>query len=169
MSLKISSHSILFMHFVTIIVFNLLAIFTYNLPLAWVWISNIGIGIGCGSVYPTIYSFLQQNFQIDNKKTAILLFVGGVISSVYPYIVGNSISNRPLVLMFVNVVSIVLCLVLLFAIRFITVKFSHVVWEVQPQLVLTTEMCEPMPQGRNQNEGESVGTIIICTRDPEMD
>ena len=57
MSLKISSHLILLMHFLTIIVFNLMAIFTYDLPLYWVWISNIGIGIGCGSVYPTIYSF----------------------------------------------------------------------------------------------------------------
>ena len=134
------------MHFVTIIVFNLLAIFTYNLPLIWVWISNIGIGIGCGSVYPTIYAFLQQNFQIDNKKTAILLFVGGATSSLYPYIVGTSIADRPLVLMFVNVISIVLCLILLFSIRFITIKFSRI---VRPQLVLTTEMCDQMSQQRS--------------------
>lgn len=135
-SLKISSHLILLMHFLTIIAFNLMAIFTYDLPLYWVWISNIGIGIGCGSVYPTIYSFLQQNFQIDDKKTAILLFVGGCVGALYPYIVGNSIVDRPLVLMFVNIISITICIALLFAIKLITNRFSHI---PRPQLVLSPE------------------------------
>ena len=132
--MKISPHLILVFHFALIIIFNLMSIFTYHQSLYWVWISNIGIGIGCGSVYPTIYSFLQQNFQIDNKKTAILLCIGGVVGAVTPYVVGLFIEDTPLVLMYVNVVSVVICLALLLLIKFIVAKFSRI---VPIQLVMT--------------------------------
>jgi len=103
-----------------------MAIYSYELSSIWIWISNIGIGIGCSSVYPTIYAFLQQSFEIDNKKAAIFLFVGGATSSIYPFIVGNLITEKPLVLIYLNIASISLCFILLVIIRIIIIKFSSI-------------------------------------------
>ena len=125
--MKISPHLILLFHFILIIIFNVVSIVTYHQPLYWVWISNIGIGIGCGSVYPTIYSFLQQNFQIDNKKTAILLCIGGIVGAVTPYVVGLFIEDTPLILMYVNITSIIICLILLLLIKFLVIRFTRIV------------------------------------------
>ncbi|CAG2112375.1 unnamed protein product [Medioppia subpectinata] len=131
---KVSAYIILLYHFIIIITFNLVAIFTSNLPSSWLWIYNLGIGIGCGSVTPTIYTVLSQNFTIDDKKTAILLFVGGGMGALYPYIVTTNIMAYPLIFIYISVTTIAVCIVFLFAIKFIAWKFGRI---IRPQMVVT--------------------------------
>jgi fucose permease len=127
LAMKLSSDVILLCHFIIIITFNILIIMTYELSYnLWFWISNIGISIGCSTIYPTIYAFLQQCFEIDNRKASIFLFISGFTSAVYPLIVGTLIAEKPLVLIYLNIISITLCVVFLVSIRLLILKFSRI-------------------------------------------
>ncbi len=125
--MKLSSNAILLCDFIIIIAFNILIIMTYeSSDHLWLWISNIGISIGCSTIYPTIYAFLQHCFEIDNRKASIFLFIGGLTSAVYPLIVGTLIAEKPLVLIYLNIISITLCVVFLVSIKLLIFKFSNI-------------------------------------------
>ena len=49
------------------------------------------------------------------------------MGAVTPYVVGLFIVDTPLVLMYVNIVSVIICLALLLLIKFIVFKFSRIV------------------------------------------
>ncbi|CAG7786662.1 unnamed protein product [Allacma fusca] len=86
--------------------------------IAWLWAGSILFGLGMSTVYPSTYAYVSKHVFVTDGVAAIISVSGGIVSSIYPVIVGRSVETNPAIVTYVNFVSITVC----------TLAFATLVW-----------------------------------------
>ena len=74
----------------------------------WLWAGSMCLGIGFSTTYPAFYAYLEKHLFVSESVASIITVFGGLMSTLYPYIVGNRVEENPVVLNYVDYVSIVM-------------------------------------------------------------
>jgi hypothetical protein len=102
---------------------NVLFLFFASYSETFMWFANIVYGLGLSSVVASIYSMVEEQTAFNNLMGALFSFFGGLTSSVYPIILGYYIESKPLILIYVNILSAILSFLLMISIQLIIRKF----------------------------------------------
>lgn len=118
---KVPPHFIFAGNLVLISISNTILYFWGGTSMTLLWVGSVMIGVGASTVYPAFYAFITKYLCVTETVSGIITVAGGLISAVYPVIVGNSVETNPEILMYVNYVSISVCYIaftLLFSITY---------------------------------------------------
>ncbi|RWS24908.1 sodium-dependent glucose transporter 1-like protein [Leptotrombidium deliense] len=96
---KVQTSTMLYISLADLILAYLLLLFAHESVVA-IWISIVFIGIGCSSVFASIYAFIEQRINITNVIASIFMMSCAIISIVWPIIIGNHVDRNPMI--FVN-------------------------------------------------------------------
>ncbi|RWS29144.1 sodium-dependent glucose transporter 1-like protein [Leptotrombidium deliense] len=105
--------------FVLSIATTILFIFI-NTSQTMLYVGNILMGVGFSSIYPSIYAFVEQYIDVTNFIGSLFAFASGVTAIIYPPVIGEYIERNPLVVLYLNVMSISLTLFAFVALHIFT-------------------------------------------------
>ncbi|CAG7717547.1 unnamed protein product [Allacma fusca] len=112
-----------------ILIFNLVLATTGNIILlifansnvTLLWTGAVLLGLGYSTVFACIFDYIEKHLKITNLIGASNAVVGGLVSAVYPLIVGDSVERKPLVLMYVIFFGLSMCTIMFSSIYYMTV------------------------------------------------
>jgi len=107
--LKIRPEILLLGNILLVITGNTLLLFFANSSLPILWGGAILLGIGFSTVFPSFYGYIEQHLKVSNVVGASMIVAGGLVSSLYPIIIGSFIEKNPFILMYTNYFSLVAC------------------------------------------------------------
>ena len=81
------------------------------------WLGLIIIGIGCSCVFPGIYSFLEERINVTNSVCGCFMFTSSIATTTNPILVGYFIESMPMIFVYINVVSLVICIFIFMALH----------------------------------------------------
>jgi FHS family Na+ dependent glucose MFS transporter 1 len=105
--LKIHPEILLLANLCLITVGNSVLYFWANDSYPMLWTGSICMGIGFSTVFPSFYGYIEKHLVVSNVVGAIMIMAGGLVSSLYPVIIGSFIESNPYVLMYTNYFSLV--------------------------------------------------------------
>ncbi len=70
------------------------------------------LGFGMGTVFATGLSWLESFLQLNNWLGTLLVIAGTVGPDIFPVVVGQFLEWEPMVLMYLNCATIIVCIVL---------------------------------------------------------
>jgi fucose permease len=80
------------------------------------------LGLGFSTVFPCIYSYMEQHIRLTNFICGILMVSCASIAIIDPIIVGRYITDYPYILLYVNIGSTVLVMI-----SFLTIEISAII------------------------------------------
>lgn len=107
--LKIQPHFIFAGNLIVLTIANTILFIWGGTSMSLLWVGSIMIGVGMSTVYPALYAFVEKYLLITETVSGTITIASGLIASIYPVIVGNSVEKNPEILMYVNYVSIIVC------------------------------------------------------------
>ncbi|CAG7833435.1 unnamed protein product [Allacma fusca] len=107
--LKIAPHFIFAGNLVILLVSNTILLVLGGSSVEWLWVGSVTIGVGMSTVYPALYAYIEKYIFVTDSVAGVITIAGGLVSSVYPIIVGNSVQTRPQIMTYVNFASIGVC------------------------------------------------------------
>ena len=113
-STKIRAQDMLYADMLIIIIGNLILMMYSSTSATMFWAGILIMGTGNGSVMPAIFPFLSGKMIMTNTIVGIFTFSRSVSQSLYILLTGFLIQSSPLVFVYVNLVSSVLCCIILF-------------------------------------------------------
>ena len=126
--LKIAPQYILAANVFLIFLGNTILFTVGGSSVSWLWAGSICLGVGFSTTYPAFYAYLEKHLFVSETVASIITVFAGIMSSLYPYIVGNRVEENPVVLNYVDYVSIVM----------ISLSFLVLFWftrrEVKPEV-----------------------------------
>lgn len=126
--LKIRPHILLIGNLVLLTISNTILLLWGGSSMTSLWIGSIMIGVGMSTVYPSLYAYIEKYLFVTETVSGIVTVASGLVSSIYPLIVGNSVETNPNILMYVNYLSIFVCCVafsLLFSMTYVRRRSSR--------------------------------------------
>ncbi|CAG7822422.1 unnamed protein product [Allacma fusca] len=118
--LKVAPHFILAGNFLLLLVCNIILLVWAGSNVTWLWIGSVGIGLGMSTVYPALYAYIEKYLFVTDSIAATVAVCGGLVSAIYPIVVGKSVEHNPEVMTYVNFLSIFVCVVAFSILFFIT-------------------------------------------------
>ncbi|CAG7822421.1 unnamed protein product [Allacma fusca] len=118
--LKIAPHFLLAGNFILIVAANTILLVLGGSNVTWLWVGSIAMGAGMSTVFPAVYAYIEKYLFVTDSIAAFVAVSGGLVSCVYPIVVGNSVENSPAILTYVNFLSIAVCLVTFVVLFYIT-------------------------------------------------
>ena len=109
--------NMLYFNLVLIGVGNSMMLMFANISEHMLWISLLIQGFGYSCVFPGIYSFLEERINVTNSLCGLFMFASSIATTVNPIIVGYYIQTNPLIFVYINIVSLVICLVIFVALH----------------------------------------------------
>lgn len=76
------------------------------------WLSLIIMGFGYSCVFPGIYSFLEERINVTNTVCGLFMFASSIATTINPIILGYYIETNPLIFVYINLMSLFMCLVI---------------------------------------------------------
>ncbi|OXA61462.1 Sodium-dependent glucose transporter 1 [Folsomia candida] len=107
--LKIRPEIIIVGNFVVILVGNIALHFVGGTSLEILWSGAVLLGVGFSAVFPCFYGFLEKHLHVTDVIGAVIISSSGLISAIYPVIIGTWIEQNPYVLMYTNYGSLLIC------------------------------------------------------------
>ncbi|CAG7836798.1 unnamed protein product [Allacma fusca] len=107
--LRIAPQFLFVGNFTVILVSNIILSVLGGSSVTWLWIGSVSIGVGMSTVYPVLYAYIEKYIFVNTTVAGVITVAGGMVSSIYPLIVGNSVEKNPRILTYVNFVSIAVC------------------------------------------------------------
>lgn len=70
----------------------LVLFFFRDAPLA-IWVGAIGMGISAAALFPSTYTFVQENIQLSGKLTGVVWSAGSLGAMILPWLIGQQIDR----------------------------------------------------------------------------
>ena len=107
---KISSERMLHIHFCILSFGNILLLFAgYTASVSLTWVSIVIMGMGMSCMFPTICSYMEERIVVTNFLTGMFIFSASLNTIISPLLVGLLIRKFPLIFIYFNVVSLIVC------------------------------------------------------------
>lgn len=97
----------------TMVVIHLSMIVVSSILLLFVHVNFIVIpiafslfGAGCSTIFPCVYSMIEERTKLTNFQVGLLMFAGSIASVLYPLIVPHLLERYPMIYVYNNVISI---------------------------------------------------------------
>ena len=97
----------------------LLLAFASTSHLLVVWIALMLLGIGKSCVIPSIYCLINNKIPVSDRVCAVLNLSGSLVEGLMNLLTSSLVESQPLFLLIVDLISISVCFVLLFILRFV--------------------------------------------------
>ncbi|CAG7786312.1 unnamed protein product [Allacma fusca] len=107
--LKIAPHFILAGNFLLLLISNIILLVWGGSNVTWLWIGSVVIGLGMSTVYAAVYAFVEKYLFVTDRIASTVAVCGGLVSAIYPIVVGKSVEHNPEVLTYVNFLSLFVC------------------------------------------------------------
>lgn len=107
---KMCVETMIYASLVTIAIGNLLLLLFSRSSVIMLWAGVVLVGSGHASMYPSLWSFLEQRVTVTTRVSALLHFMGTCSSVGLPILVSTYIQDHPLVLVYVNLCLLTFCL-----------------------------------------------------------
>ncbi|CAG7786313.1 unnamed protein product [Allacma fusca] len=118
--LKIAPHFILAGNFLLLLGCNIILLVWAGSNVTWLWVGSVGIGLGMSTVYPAMYAYIEKYLFVTDRMTSTVVVCAGLVSAIYPIVVGNSVENNPEMLTYVNFLSLFMCGVAFLVLFYVT-------------------------------------------------
>jgi MFS family permease len=122
LAIKIEPKYFLYCDIILISVGNAIMYFYANTSETMFIIGVVILGFGFSTVFPCIYSYMEQHIRLTNFICGILMFSCASIAIIDPIIVGHNIKDHPYILLYVNIGSTVLVII-----SFLTIEISSLI------------------------------------------
>jgi fucose permease len=109
---KFSTLPMLYFDLIVILIGNLIVMFYANTSETGLWIGLIVLGAGFSSCFPAIYAFLEERINVTNTVCGMFMFMSSIGTTVSPLLEGKYIETWPLIFVWINLVSVVICILL---------------------------------------------------------
>lgn len=117
-SFKIDVRIMLYINLALIISGNLiLTFFATAAKISNVWTSVVLLGLGYSSLFPNLFSFIEQRITITNTLNSFLVFTTSTVFMVNSLVIGNSIDNNPPLYQYINLSFSILFIALFFVLH----------------------------------------------------
>lgn len=80
-----------------------------------IWIAIVVLGLGCSSNYASTFVLLEQRINVTNSVSACLVFSSYLAATFLPLILGLQLHQHPFIFVYLNLASVSICFLLLFA------------------------------------------------------
>ena len=117
---KLSSERMLHLHFLIVCLGNGLLVVAGlipSVPLTWVAIVIMGIGMSC--MLSTIYSYVEERIVVTNRLTGLFIFSSASSTVLYLTFLGIFIKKYPMIFVYVNILSLLITLAVFIGLFFI--------------------------------------------------
>lgn len=104
--LKVLPEILLLGNVLLILTGNTLLFFFANDSLPVLWGANILLGLGFSTVFPSFYGYIEKHLKVSNVVGAVMIVAGGLVSSLYPVLIGSFIEENPFILIYTNYFSL---------------------------------------------------------------
>ena len=101
----LTSDSMVVIHLSMIVVSSVLLLFVHFNFLV-IPVSLFLFGAGCSTIFPCVYSMIEERSKLTNFQVGLLMFAGSIASVLYPLIVPHLLEKYPMIYVYNNVISI---------------------------------------------------------------
>lgn len=115
---KFKTTTLLYFNLTMIGIGNVIVLINCNTNESGIWIGLIVMGFGFSSVFPGIYAFLEERINVTNTVCGFFMFASSLATTINPIIEGKYIESYPLVFLYINIVSLIICLILFGALHY---------------------------------------------------
>ena len=109
---RVKTSHMLYTNMLLIGIGNAILLFFGNSSEQWTWIGLIVMGIGYSCVFPGIYAFLEERINVTNSVCGCFMFASSIATTTNPILIGYFIETSPMIFVYINVVSLVVCLLI---------------------------------------------------------
>jgi len=114
---RVKTSHMLYTNMALIGIGNLLLLTFGNTSERLLWIALVIMGAGYSCVFPGIYAFLEERINVTNSICGAFMFASSIATTTNPILVGLFIETNPMIFVYVNVVSLILCILIFFALH----------------------------------------------------
>ena len=99
---------------------NVVLLLAANTNLYALYAGGVLLGLGYSTVFACVYDYIERHVRVTNLVSAVMVVSGSIVGAIYPLVVGNSVEQRPFVLMETIFFSLGMCAITFFGIYALT-------------------------------------------------
>ena len=112
LSTILSPQAIIYIELSILLVADCILLYLCTSSPSMIWLGVCLLGCGMSSIYPSLYSFIKQRIEVNNKVGSLVVFSGSLISVTFPILEGTYLPTYPSTFPLINLFATVLILVL---------------------------------------------------------
>lgn len=123
--LKVPAVTLLSLDLLTVLTGNCILVLWANNSLTALLTGSLLVGFGLATIYATYFAYIEAHVAVENRVGAFLVAGGGLISGLYPLVVGSFIESAPFMLTYASFFSLIVGSLLFFIISQLVPKSTQ--------------------------------------------